>query len=66
MGEKAINWVNRVPDSAPIYPGRRSYRDPTADAAIGHVLAEQRKKKRQQKSSHPKTRVWRAKGTRHA
>lgn len=66
MSEKVINWVSHSPESTPIYPGRRSYRDPTADAAIGRIMAEERRKKRTQNSNrqyppHRRTSVWKAK-----
>ena len=45
----AVRWVERRHN--------RSYPDPTADAAIGHVLLEERRKK---KKKRPRTGVWRA------
>lgn len=65
MSERAINWVSHSQESTPIYPGRRSYRDPTADIAMAHIMAEERRKKRQNSRHQParqKTGVWKEKG----
>lgn len=50
MSEQVVKWVTRSYEGTPIRTGRRAYNDPTADAAIGRVMAEERKKKRQEKS----------------
>lgn len=53
----AVRWVEHKDESQPERRHNRSYPDPTADAAIGHVLLEERRKK---KKKRPRTGVWRA------
>lgn len=48
MSEQIVKWVTRSYEGTSIRTGRRAYNDPTADAAIGHVMLEERRKKRQQ------------------
>ena len=52
----AVRWVEHKDESPPERRHNRSYPDPTADAAIGHVLLEERKKK-EETSAH-----WRVAG----
>ena len=54
-----FRWVNYSAESTPVNPIRRSHRDPTADAAIGNIMREERKKKRREKNKY-NTQVWRA------
>ena len=57
--EDVIHWVTEHKEKSP--PERRHHRshpDPTADAAIGHVLLEERRKNKK-KRLH--TEVWREK-----
>ena len=53
----AVRWVEHKEESPPERRHNRSHSDPTADAAIGHVLLEERRKK---KKKRPRTGVWRA------
>lgn len=53
-------WVTHSAESREVYPARRSHRDPTADAAIGNVLREERRKKKQGKFQKHRIGVWRA------
>ena len=53
----AVRWVEHKNESPPERRHNRSHPDPTADAAIGHVLLEERRKK---KKKRPRTGVWRA------
>lgn len=56
---RAVRWITERRDESPPARGRRDHADPTADAAIGHIMAEQRRKKRPKKK-HPRVGVWRA------
>ena len=53
----AVRCVEHKDESPPERRHNRRYPDPTADAAIGHVLLEERRKK---KKKRPRTGVWRA------
>lgn len=53
----AVRWVEHKDESPPERRHNRSHADPTADAAIGHVLLEERRKN---KEKRPRTGVWRA------
>lgn len=53
-----VHWVEHKNQSPPECGHNRSHADPTADAAIGHVLLEERRKKHKER---PRTGVWRAK-----
>ena len=53
-----VHWVEHKNQRPPEYRHNRSHADPTADAAIGHVLLEERRKKHKKR---PRTGVWRAK-----
>ena len=53
----AVRWVEHKDESPPERRHNRSHPDPTADAAIGHVLLEERRK---MKMKRPRTEVWRA------
>lgn len=53
----AVRWVEHKDESPPERRHNRSHADPTADAAIGHVLLEERRKN---KRKRPRTGVWRA------
>lgn len=53
----AVRWVEHKDESPPERRHNRSHADPTADAAIGHVLLEERRKN---KKKRPRTGVWRA------
>lgn len=55
----AVQWITEHRDEGPPVRGRRDHADPTADAAIGHIMAEQRRKNRPKKN-HPRVGVWRA------
>lgn len=59
MEEKTqvVHWVEHKDQSPPERRHHRSHADPTADAAIGHVLLEERRKRHKKKS---RTGVWRA------
>jgi len=52
-----VHWVEHKNQSPPERRHNRSHADPTADAAIGHVLLEERRKKHKKR---PRTGVWRA------
>lgn len=54
----AVRWVEHTDESPPERRRNRSHADPTADAAIGHVLLEERRKK---KKKRPRTGVWQVK-----
>lgn len=54
----AVRWVEHKDESPPERRHNRSHADPTADAAIGHVLLEERRKN---KRKRPRTGVWRVK-----
>lgn len=56
---QAVRWITERRDESPPERGRRDHADPTADAAIGHIMAEQRRKNRPKKK-HPRVGVWRA------
>ena len=56
---RAVQWITEHRDESPPARGRRDHADPTADAAIGHIMAEQRRKNRPKKK-HPRVGVWRA------
>lgn len=56
---RAVQWITDHRDEGPPVRGRRDHADPTADAAIGHIMAEQRRKNRPKKK-HPRVGVWRA------
>lgn len=56
---QAVRWITDRIDESPPARGRRDHADPTADAAIGHVMAEQRRKNRPKKK-RPRVGVWRA------
>lgn len=65
MSEQVVKWVTRSYEGAPIRTGRRAYNDPTADVAIGNVMREERRKRRQQNAIHQqpvlqKARAWKA------
>lgn len=53
----AVRWVEHKEESPLERRHNRSHPDPTADAAIGHVLLEERRKN---KRKRPHTGVWRA------
>lgn len=53
----AVRWVEHKEESLPERRHNRGHADPTADAAIGHVLLEERRKN---KKKRPRTGVWRA------
>ena len=53
----AVRWVEHKEESLPGRRPARGHADPTADAAIGHVLLEDRRKN---KKKRPRTGVWRA------
>ena len=56
-----IHWVERK-EEAPTQRGERIHsprNDPTANAAIGNIMREERKKKRREKNKY-NTQVWRA------
>jgi len=42
----AVRWVEHKEESLPERRHNRGHADPTADAAIGHVLLEERRKKK--------------------
>ena len=52
-----VRWVEHKDESPPERHHNRSHADPTADAAIGHVLLEER---RRNKRKRLRTGVWRA------
>ena len=56
---RAVHWITEHKDEGPPVRGRRDHADPTADAAIGHIMAEQRRKNHPKKK-HPRVGVWRA------
>lgn len=56
---RAVHWITEHRDEGPPVRGRRDHADPTSDAAIGHIKAEQRRKNRPKKK-HPRVGVWRA------
>lgn len=56
---RAVQWITDHRDEGPPVRGRRDHADPTADAAIGHIMAEQRRKNHPKKK-HPRVGVWRA------
>lgn len=56
---RAVHWITEHRDEGPPVRGRRDHADPTADAAIGHIMAEQRRKNHPKKK-HPRVGVWRA------
>jgi len=51
----AVRWVEHKEESLPERRHNRGHADPTADAAIGHVLLEERRKN---KKKRPRTGVW--------
>lgn len=53
----AVRWIEHKDESPLERRHNRSHADPTADAAIGHVLLEERRKS---KRKRPRTGVWRA------
>ena len=53
----AVRWVEHKDESPPERRHNRSHADPTADAAIGHVRLEERRKN---KKKRPRPGVWRA------
>ena len=57
----AVRWVEHKDESPPERRHHRSHADPTADAAIGHVLLEERRKNKKR----PRTGVWRAEEEHH-
>lgn len=40
-----FRWVTRSSDTTAVHPSRHSHSDPTADAAIGNLMREEKKKK---------------------
>lgn len=71
MSEQVVKWVTRSYEGTPIRTGRRAYNDPTADAAIGHVMMEERRRIRQQNStcqqaSRQKSGNWKERNDTHA
>lgn len=40
-----FRWVTHSPGTTAAHPSRHSHPDPTADAAIGNLMREERKKK---------------------
>lgn len=58
--KEVIHWITEHKDESPPHK-RTSHRhpDPTANEAIGHVLQEERRKKRSEKK-RPRIGVWRA------
>ena len=59
MGKEtlAVRWVEHKEESPPERRHNRGHADPTADAAIGHLLLEERRKN---KRKRPHTGVLRA------
>ena len=55
----AVHCATEHTGESPAVRYRRDHADPTADAAIGHIMAEQRRKNRPKKK-HPRVGVWRA------
>lgn len=53
----AVRWVEHKEESLPERRHNRGHADPTADAAIGHVLLEERRKNKRKRL---RTGVWRA------
>lgn len=60
MGIYEFRWASHSTESTPVYPSRCSHRDPTADAAIGNIIREERRKRKKPPFRRPKTGVWRA------
>lgn len=58
----AVRWVDHKDESPPERRHNRSHADPTADAAIGHVLLEERRKNKKKRT---RTGVWRAEEEHH-
>ena len=56
---RAVQWITDHRDESPPVRSRRDHADPTADAAIGHIMAEQRRKNHPKKK-HPRVGAWRA------
>lgn len=46
-----FRWVTRSVKSSEVRPLRRTYRDPTADAAIGNVMREERRRKKRKEQA---------------
>lgn len=46
MGVYEFRWAAHSAESTTVYPGRRSHRDPTADTAIGNIMREERRKRK--------------------
>lgn len=44
-----VGWISHANDYFPTPPARRDHADPTADAALGRIMREERRKKRKQK-----------------
>ena len=61
---RAVQWITDHRDESPPVRSRRDHADPTADAAIGHIMAEQRRRNRPKKK-HPRVGVWRAEESQH-
>ena len=56
---RAVQWITEHRDESPPKRVRRDHADPTADAAIGNVLREERRKRHKRKP-RPYVGVWRA------
>lgn len=48
----AVRWVEHKEESLPERRHNRGHADPTADAAIGHVLLEGTQKEKEEMSAH--------------
>ena len=56
---RAVQWITEHRDESPTVRFKRDHADRTADVAIGHIMAEQRRKNRPKKK-HPRVGEWRA------
>jgi hypothetical protein len=57
-----FRWATHTENHDEMYSGKtphRSYRDPTADTAIGNVMREERRKKTRQEQTH-RVGVWKS------